>query len=266
MANVSIYTPISVREYCDGVRLSAPYVKVLVEGLRNALPEDADAAERKQIDLLVRLSREVDAVVNMRDVVVLVQPERAAFVAAMGALHDALLAVERLPRGHSDRAERAARLRTLAFPEGITFVRKDAAASWSDGDRHLRRIADEGLERELTALVAPEFLAVAKKTTAALGEALGVGRTKRTTPRTTALADQLFLVSRALVRYCRLLIGKVDERDAESVERFRKAVVPIDELRALRGSSVGTVVAEDDAEPITPDVPVTPPVVEPIAS
>jgi hypothetical protein len=57
-------------------------------------------------------------------------------------------------------------------------------------------------------------------------------------------------VSRAVGAYCRQLAANVDESDPESVERFRKAVAPIDAYRS-RASATG----EEEEEPVTPEEP-----------
>lgn len=42
----------------------------------------------------------------------------------------------------------------------------------------------------------------------------------------------LYAFSKAVAEYCRLLAARVEEDDPESIERFRKAVAPIDEYRS----------------------------------
>ena len=63
------------------------------------------------------------------------------------------------------------------------------------------------------------------------------------------------MISRVTTRYCRLLAAKLDETDPASIARFRKAVAPIDELRATRTSNNGGVIAEDDREQPEPATP-----------
>jgi hypothetical protein len=84
---------------------------------------------------------------------------------------------------------------------------------------------------------------------APFGNAIGVGAPPREMPSTTALLEARLAFSRSVASYCRALAMAVEEDDAASHERFRKAVAPIDEFRALgRAKDV-----EDETDTTDPD-------------
>ncbi|UJR81527.1 hypothetical protein [Sandaracinus amylolyticus] len=186
-----------------------------------------------------------------------VRPHRDAFINYWAALHELLVSKARLGTAFGDDGVRAQALLDAYFPEGVGFARLDAYAAWFEGQRRLDRMVEEYRLEEIGALAGAAMLTAVKKGTAALGEAIGVGRTARTeVPSATALQEALAKLSRAVGAYARLLAAKVDEEDAASIERFRRAVAPIDEYRAMR---VKEGVVEEPVEPaIEPGASPTP--------
>ena len=74
-----------------------------------------------------------------------------------------------------------------------------------------------------------------------------------TLPSSTALAEALVRVSRAIGAYCRALMAETDQDDEASVARFMSAMAPID---AHRASSRGGT--DEDGAPEQPSTPVVP--------
>ncbi len=96
-----------------------------------------------------------------------------------------------------------------------------------------------------------------------LSIAIGAGKKARELPSTTALQEALRSFSKAVAKYCRVLAANVEEDDPQSVERFRKAVAPIDEYRSRQTRSAEPVDAADPAAPVVEPEPTPTPVVAP---
>ncbi|AKF09860.1 hypothetical protein [Sandaracinus amylolyticus] len=260
--NEIIYNPEPVvfGSYCDGARLQARHAKSIAGTLRTHAPHDLPRTGSEQLDRIEALAIFVDDILTERQIAATVKPAFEDFGAAWGGMSDALLSKSRLPVRHSPNAPRAVKMHTQIFPEGAGFIRWDAHAAWSEGDRVLRVIAQKDLKSELDALIGTDFLQAAKKATTALREALGVGETPRETPSTTRLQHAMQRFSRALGRYARIVAADVDLDDAASVERFRKAVmVPFDQFRTRRTTSGEVESEEPETDPPSePTQPVTP--------
>ena len=246
--------------YTDSLRVSAAFAKALAHALFYALPADADEREKAAAQLVVERGEAIDRILNARQNAGGSKAELAAFVACWGGMYDALVAKTRLPGDRSPTASLAAKILDEIFENKITFIRLPAAAAWADGDRRYDRIVELGLEDEIASCIGGEYLPAAHRATVALGEAIGTAKARPDAPGRTALADALTLFTRAVRRYCRILAAKVEEDDAASVERFRKAVLPIDEYREgvrARGGSEEDVDLDPAVTPPTP-VPVEP--------
>ncbi len=245
--------PVTFADYVDGVRIAAPYMKSAALTLSNAAPHDLDSVGKKQLALILEIAKHGDDVLDERQSVASVKPWFVDFGNAWGGLYDSLLGKSRLPASLSDRGERASRVLARLFPDGVMFARRDAHAAWSEGDRRLLQVVELDLKHELDELVGKEFFDAAKKATAALGEALGVGSTKRETPKSTDLQGTVLRFSREVARYARHLAAEVDTSEPASVERFREAVaVPIDAFRSRRAAADGVAdpAAADPAAPV----------------
>jgi hypothetical protein len=175
-------------------------------------------------------------------------------------LRMALEAVARLT-GTSE-ADRATVILARALPNGTDFVRFPFEEEWAESENLLTRIAEEGLDTDIEALVGPAFLTFIGSAHAAFGEALGLGTTARELPDTTAVAEAVGNVAYAIAEYGRLMVGELDRGDPASVARFKTAMAPLD---AYRASFARTGTEEDpladEPEPVTdvdPEAPVPP--------
>lgn len=240
--------------YTDGVKISAAFAKAVAHALFHVLPHDADAQERAAVQVLLERAGVIDRILNARADVGTIKTQFVAFGNCWGGMYDALLAKRRLPASVTGAGKRASAIIDRLFNDGIMFIRLESPAAWAEGDRRYRRIVELGLEREIGEVIGADYVEAARRATVELGEAIGTAKKPREVPSRTGLADAMFLFSRGISRYCRLLAAKVDETDAASVERFRKAVAPIDEHRSTRTPRE----ADEPGDPVVPDAPSEP--------
>lgn len=253
---ISNTTPPDYRSY-QGFRVGAQYAVPVARVMRNAMPRDATPEEESAMVQVEDVAQHVKVVYAERD---RVSPSRTrarlgSFANAWSAIHEQLTAKGRLPEELGDIGPRALALNAAYFAEGVGFVKHDAYAAWFEGHRRIERLEGEGTMGELEALVGPEAIAYARKATDELGDAFGAGSTAIDVPSSTALADVLNKFSRAVGAYARLLMARVDEDDPASIERFRRAMQPIDDFRAMRDAK--------DAPSRDADAPVAPEPVDP---
>ena len=259
MATNNNETQVDFRNYVQPTRMSAHHASYVAGAMEAAMPADADPHERAAMASAVAAAAGVREVLSERDrfSAARVRPALAFFGSMWAMLGEMIAALARLPAEHGPRGPRAAAIALTLLPEGVSFVKLDAGAAWAEGKRRLHRIETEGMATELEGLVGADVLRAVRAATTALGEAVGAGPSPREIPSGTALQEALTNFSRNLAAYCRVLAGKVDETSAASVERFRRAVAPLDEYRAARAARGGS---DDDEEEI-----VSAPVGAPIA-
>lgn len=260
--------PLNVPDYRNyqTFRAGAQYAKPVARLLRNAAPADLSADEKKALRTIEESAAQIQAIYAERDRVTKgrVRAVFDGFINYWSAMHEVLAGLARLDTQFGDVGERARALVGSYFPDAVSFVKLDAHAAWFEAQRRLDRMREEGQVEEIGALAGEPVFAAVRKGTAELGEAIGVGKTPRgELPSTTAMQEAVAKFSRAVGAYGRLLAAKVDEEDAASIERFRRAVAPMDEYRSMR-SKGGAGEGEEPELPEEPSEPeVTPaPVVE----
>lgn len=247
---MSITTVPEYRNY-QAFRASAQYAKPVARMLRNAAPPDITVEEKKALRTVEDLAEQVQDVLAERDRFsgARVRPYRDAFIKYWGALHDLLVARARLGADFGDEGVRSQALLDSYFAEGVAFLQLDAYAAWFEAQRRLDRMSEEEQLGELEAVAGPAMVQAIKKGTSALADAIGVGKVARNeVPSATAVQETMAKFSRAVGAYARLLAAKVDEENPASIERFRRAVAPIDEYRSMRGRG-----GSDEAEPGEPE-------------
>lgn len=181
---------------------------------------------------------------------------RAALVTAWSSTNTALLALATVPGEVDADGPEAAAMVTTLLPEGVTFSQDDAPAVWRGSHVLISRITEEGLEARLDALV-PALRASVVHAHAQLGAALGVDGTVGAVPTTRSLGDAVSRFAFAVSNYARALSVGLDPADEVAMERFEKALAPIESMR-LTGKSESD---EDDepGEPVLNLPPGTPP-------
>jgi hypothetical protein len=247
--------------YADGFRVKAHYAKPIERKLRHAAPRDIRPEEAARLDRVTETADAIKDTLSERDGAEGgVKEALLLFIAAYTAMHDSLLATSNLPPSAGVRPAQAKQILVKYLPEGVSFTRASAPAAWSEGARRIERIEEAGLVDDVADLTGPDFFPAAKRATDALGDVLGVGDEARPTPSSTALQLRLREFSAAVAAYTRALAAAVDLDDDASVERFVRAVAPIDEYRVE-----GRVRESSDDESVTPapagpsaDAPATP--------
>ena len=139
---------------------------------------------------------------------------------------DRIEAYGNLPVAAYPKAAPARAIVTVLSPDRA-WLKLPYAAEWAESDK---RIDADGLAPELDALAGPEFLAEVRAAHAEYGVALGI-KSPVARPADVGLADPLRAVARSIARYARAVVGELDEDDADSVERTRAALAPIDDHR-----------------------------------
>jgi hypothetical protein len=264
----------SYSQYVDGMRIPAERAQPFARELKHAAPRDMSPTEKRAIKLVFDLARDIDRVLKDRSRLsgAKIRPVVSDFVSAWGGMSDALLGIARMPSSLTDRPTRAADLHARLFPDGVLWLRSDAQALWSHANRLLERIEEESMLRDLERLLGRDFHVAVVKLTGQLGEAIGVGRVPRETLSPNGLQLKVQELSRAVAAYCRQLVASVDESSPRSIERFRRAVAPIDAYRT-RSFRVGepdvpeSPEEPEDPDPEEPDEPEEPeePATDPIA-
>jgi hypothetical protein len=245
--------PVEFASYVESPRFSATLCATVARQLLNSMAEGASAEERTAMDAVIAASEAVVAVITERERagVGKVRPSMLAFTNAWSGVSEVLGGFGRAEGPVGDEA------RTLSetlFVDGVAFVQLEAGAAWSEGRRRVARIDAEGLAPRLEALIGTVLLTQMRTATEKLGNAIGAGTELRDVPSRTALAEAVDEFGTAVAAYARVAAAKVDVRDAESVQRFKKAMTPLDEYRASRKGHAD----DDDVVDTTSTVPVAP--------
>ncbi|UQA62468.1 hypothetical protein [Polyangium aurulentum] len=159
--------------------------------------------------------------------------------ASWGALRMRLLGYAELPVAKYPDAKRAAELVINLFgPDGLSFLKETYPVQWSTADTILKRIDDEGLQKDLDRIAGKDFLANVRAQHQAYG-AMVQSVLLREQAETVNLADHVRAMGRAIVEYATKVCASADEDDADTVTAARAALRPLDAYResAARRSS-----------------------------
>lgn len=260
MTILPVLVALDFRPYTTSVRVPAIYAVPLARELRKRAPRNLPSVIQTALATTDELANHVKIILDERDKTspLQVRPQLQSCQSCWIAIAGALEAKTRVPAEISGAAAQASELLAGYFPDGTAFTRLDARGFWSEAQRRLERMQRDGDVTRLTQLVGKDLVLAARKTTADLGEAIGVGEaTREPAPSSTALQETLFRFSRAVGRYGRLMAARVDEDDPGSVAEFRAAMAPIDEYRATRGKEAEDEPALEPTEPAVPTPPST---------
>ena len=246
---------VQFHDYVRPIRSSATNATALNQRLHNQAPPDIKPDEREALAAVDAAAEEVRLVQAERDKLAPAQlrPVLTPFVSDWSALYGALLAKARVSPLVSDVGARAGVVAGSLFPDGVAFVQLPARGAWSEAFRRLERIDNEKMKKEIDELVGKEFLVGVERTTQALADALGMGEEPKVGSSSAALQDALNAFGRSVGAYGRVLAAHCDDSDPVSVERFLKAVKPMDEHRA----AVGHGSAANDTTTTQPAAPTT---------
>ncbi len=245
-----------VSNLTNTARFTSHHCTPLAARLRAVAPADLTPDQRSALAVVGRVADEVDAITKdrMRTAPPALRAPRSNTVTAWSSMSTALLAIATVPLAVDDDGPEAAAIALRLFPEGVTFSQDDAAAVWRGSHVLISRITEEGLEARLDALV-PALRASVMHAHAALGAALGVDGSTGAVPTTRSLADATSRFAFAVSGYARALSVGLDPQDEIAMERFEKALAPIDDFRTMGKSSEGD--ESEDPPPVFP--PGTPP-------
>ena len=254
----SIQNAVSVvSNLTNTARFKSHHCTPLAARLRAVAPTDLTPDQRDALAVVGRVADEVDAITKdrMRAAPPALRAPRAASVTAWSSMSTALLAIATVPSNVDDDGPEAAAIALKLFPEGVTFSQDDAHAVWRGSHVLLSRITEEGLEARLDALV-PALRASVMHAHAELGAALGVDGSTGAVPTTRSLADAVSRFAFAVSGYARALSVGLDPQNEVAMERFEKALGPIEDFR-VTGKSDGDDEADEGPPPVFP--PGTPP-------
>ncbi|MCB9621867.1 MAG: hypothetical protein H6723_00855 [Sandaracinus sp.] len=259
----------TIASYTNPSRFNSRHCKALALQLQRVAPKNLEPAQKQALDALVARGLEVEEIRKnrARTSAPSLQRPRHATASAWTALNSALTALTGLPADLGPEAELAANLVGTLFPEGTAFGTADAVALWTHSGTLLERIEEEALRAKLESLVNPKLLVAVERAHAWLGEAIGVEGDQVELPARRALFDAVSRFSFAISAYARALSIGVDETTDEAFEQFKRALAPIDPMRAVGKPGASDELDEEDAptEPTEdPDAPYVPASDDPI--
>ncbi|MRG91557.1 hypothetical protein [Polyangium spumosum] len=156
------------------------------------------------------------------------------------ALRLRLLGAAELPGATYPDAKRAAELVTILFgPEGLSFLKETYPVQWSTADTILKRIDEEGLEKDIDRIAGKIYLDNIRAQHEQYG-GMVQGILLREQAEGVNLNDHVRAMGRAIVDYATKVCASVDEDDPSSISAARSALRPLDAYReaaARRGSS-----------------------------
>lgn len=174
---------------------------------------------------------------------------------AWGCLESRLASYSRLPADRYPKAERAAEIHSVLFESGLEFLTRPYKAQWAEGQKRLQLIDKNGYADDVAGLAGPEFLAEVRRAQGAYGKALGVTKAEELPPDANVL-EPLREVGRRVVDLSLQLLAW-SAADSKAEPAVRKALKPIDDLRAAARRSSGPEPAAEPADPaITPATPI----------
>lgn len=265
---------LDLAQYVTAPRLSVPTGVSLGIALLSATPKPAPQAVRR-------------AAARLRDSVVTLQQgwrrQIAAGLVLLATPREADTRVDRAYRALSMRLEALTLLHADAgpdvqaaekahqrlFPDGLRFLTLPYPQQWAHCDRLLSTLADdEELAADVERLAGETTLGEVRAAQQAYGEVLGI-TSAREAVDAVSVQEPLDAVREAIIGYALQIIAMQSD-DASRLPAARKALAPIDELRAAQAAAArrpdGSPEAPAPAAPtadldgegttVTPDTPV----------
>jgi hypothetical protein len=148
------------------------------------------------------------------------------------AFHDWLLAWTRLPLSYPE-AFTARKIFDAIFPEGLAFTQLPYKLEWQEADERIRRIARDGLDREVEALGGGTFLRALRSAHEAYSEALGLGAYTPAPPRyEVPKKKSLEATVHEMRRYVLAVLGQVDASEPDTADLATRLLEPLHEWNA----------------------------------
>lgn len=155
---------------------------------------------------------------------------------------------------------RAAALFAQLFPDGFGFLALPFDNQWAESQQRIELIESAELEEDIADLVGQWVLDELRAAHAEYGEVLGITNPKAATTGPVRIGDALRELQGAMSGYGLQLVAAA-HADPELLGIVRKALRPIDDLRAAQARRATTPGPTPPSEP-TPDVTPTTPVPE----
>jgi hypothetical protein len=166
-----------------------------------------------------------------------------------GALRMRIEAWTMLPSSNPDAKRAAELLATLFGPDGLSFLKLTYAEQWSTADTILKRIVQDGLQKDIDHVAGADFLAHVRQQHTAYG-AMVQSLMRRQQATSVNLNEHVRAMGRTIVDYSTKLLATIDEDEPESIEHARNALRPLDAYReaaARRNGKSGT--SPDPSQP-----------------
>jgi hypothetical protein len=246
--------PISFSNYVEATRFGAAYCLPVAQQLHTAMPPDASSDEKSAMKVVLERAELVKEAITDRERVgpARVRPMLLDFANAWSACAEILGGLARI---EGQKGDEARVLSDAVFADGVAFVQLDARAAWGEGQRRLDRVADDALAKRLEAVVGKHVAVEMKRSTDALGAAIGVGA-HHEVPNVNVLGERVSSFARGVAAYARVLAARVDEDDVTSVSRFLAAMAPLDAHRASRRGTSEEPAPSEPTTSTTSDTPV----------
>jgi hypothetical protein len=179
------------------------------------------------------------------------------YIRGWAAIRSRLQAYASLPVEEYPRAARAAELVAVLFPEGLEFTQRSYVEQLAATDALLQRIADDKLEKDLSALCGPEFLTNVQRQLPRYRTMVQSNLARAA--ESANLALHLKGLSQIIAEYATKVAATVDSDDELSYRRAMAALAPIDSYRdaSARRSGGPSPMPEPTPSPVAP-APVAP--------
>lgn len=147
----------------------------------------------------------------------------------------------------------AAAIDAKLFAQGTEFLKAEYASQSSSMAALLQRIDDDKLEKDINAVVGPDFLTAIRDVQPRY-EAMVKERLRRDTASGQNLTERVRSIQNAIVNYASKVVGTVEHDDPATAEAARLALLPIVNHReavaaAQRSAPAVEAVGEKNAEP-----------------
>jgi hypothetical protein len=276
ISTVTMPTPqsLDLAQYVIAPRLAVPSGVSLGIALLSAAPKPAPQVVRRSAtrlrDSVVALQHEWRRHIA-KGLVLLATPRQAdtRLDRAVRAFSMRLEALTLLHAEAGSDVETAAKAHQRLFPEGLRFLTLPYSQQWAHCDRLLSALDDdEALAADVERLAGETTLGKVRAAQQVYGDVLGI-TTPRATAETVSLVAPLDAVREAIVGYALQIIAMQSD-DPSRLPAARKALAPIDELRAAQAAAARrpdgslaapvpaapTVGVEEEGITVTPDTPV----------
>lgn len=154
-----------------------------------------------------------------------------------------------LPVEHYPRAREASELLRKLFPEGLSFVKLEYGAQWTEAEQRLQLIKQERLTAALEALIGPEFVAELHRCHALYTAMIGVAQPKKGRQKLPDLRALRLGAQQALTAHTIQLLAVHLAGDPKQQEAIRPAFAAIDAYRDKTAADPGKPAPAEPAEP-----------------